>query len=240
METKSITFDLKAAKGKRQIEGYASRYERDLVGDVIQKGAFSKTIAERLPKNQIKILWQHDQTKPIGKPIHMEEDSKGLYIVGAISDTPLGNEALTLIDDGVVDTMSIGYDVIKDEQTKDGQSRLLKELRLYEFSPVTFPANPFAGITAVRKSIDEVMSEFNSERLTMLLKEGRVLSKANISAIENAINSLNEVLKIAGAQPEAGAGNKSHSSDDIEEPDKLFTSLLKEMSDYSASLRKNQ
>lgn len=228
MEHKNIQFEMKATRGKREIEGYASRYERDLVGDVIQKGAFTKTIAERLPKGQIKILWQHDPHQPLGIPVHMEEDSKGLYIIGKFSKTQLADEALELINDGVVDTLSIGYDVIKDERTKDGNDRLLKELRLYEFSPVTFPANPHAGITGVRKSLDAMLKEFQPDEMERLLKEGRVLSKANISAIENAIKSLQDVLSIAN--PEDRAGIKDHSIQ-TKKPNELFTSIFAELED---------
>lgn len=227
MEHKSVSFELKSNRGKREIEGYASTYEKDLVNDIIQRGAFKKTIAERLPKNQIKILWQHDSNQPIGKPIHMEEDSKGLFIVGKISDTRLGNDALTLIEDGVVDTMSIGYDVIKDEIAEDKGSRLLKELRLYEFSPVTFPANPTAAITGIRKDLNALLGEFSEEKMYNLVKEGRVLSKANIATIEEAIISLQQVLQIA-----SGGRADGKSLDPVKQPNP-FTALLAEMKEYT-------
>lgn len=198
MEHKSVTFELKANKSKREIEGYASTYEKDLVGDVIQKGAFSKTIAERMPRNQIKILWQHDQNRPIGRPIHMQEDSKGLYIVGRLTEgVKDADEAIALIQDGVVDTMSIGYDVIKDGVSEDGQTRFLKELRLYEFSPVTFPANPQANILSVTKGLDELLNGINIKELDNLTKDGRVLSAKNIATIQSAVQALNEILEMA-------------------------------------------
>lgn len=207
MEHKSVTFELKASKSKREIEGYASTYEKDLVGDVIQKGAFTKTIAERLPKNQIKILWQHDQNRPIGRPIHMQEDSKGLYIVGRLTEgVKDADEAIALIQDGVVDTMSIGYDVIKDGLSEDGQTRYLKELRLYEFSPVTFPANPQANIISVTKGLDELLAGINLKELDILTKDGRILSAKNIATIESAVQALTEILDMA-----KGRAGKDHS-----------------------------
>lgn len=233
MEKKSFTFELKASKGKREIEGYAASYEKDLVNDVIQKGAFTKTIAERMPKNQIKILWQHDRNQPIGKPIHMEEDSKGLFVVGKLtSGVKAADEALELINDGIVDTMSIGYDVIKDEIGEDKSTRFLKELRLYEFSPVTFPANPAAAITAARKDIGATLEEFDEEKMYNLLKAGRVLNKQNIEAIEAAIKSLQAVLDIANGRADG------KSLERIAEPKDPFTQLLAEMKEYTKNFKK--
>jgi len=52
---------------KYEFEGYASTFgNEDLVGDIVEKGAFKKTIQERLPKNLIKVLWQHYD--PMGVP----------------------------------------------------------------------------------------------------------------------------------------------------------------------------
>ena len=234
MEKKAVSFEFKANLDKREFEGYASTYERDLVGDIVQKGAYTKTIQERLPKKQIKILWQHDSAQPLGLPRYMEEDSKGLYVVGRISKTRLGDEALELINDGVVDTMSIGYDVIKDELSEDGKTRFLKELRLYEFSPVTFPANPTAAITAVRKDITTQLEELQIPQLHRLLKEGRVLSKANIAAIENAISSLQEVLKMATGKNDRADDSHSEEKSGAE----LFTSLLEDMRNFSLNFKK--
>lgn len=235
MERKALQFELKANKGKRQIEGYASTYEKDLVGDVVQKGAFSKTIAERFPTHQIKILWQHDSNFPIGLPIAIEEDSKGLHVVGKLTEgVQKADEALALIEAGVIDTFSIGYDVIKDELSDDGQTRYLKELRLYEFSPVTFPANPTAKIESVRKDIDPI-SEFTKEELHMLFKEGRVLSRKSRSAIETAITQLQEILNIDGKVEKAFRADPDHSKDF--EPN-YFTQLLTDMQSFTNNLKK--
>jgi HK97 family phage prohead protease len=194
MLTKNLSFEFKADSDKRTFEGYASTWDLDLGMDQIEKGAFKKTIAERFPVNGIKILWQHDYTKPIGLPVRMEEDSKGLYIEGRISKTELGNEALELMKDGVVDKMSIGYDVVKDDISEDGQKRFLKELTLYEFSPVTFPMNTGADILSVKTHINSLIKEFNHPQLAQYFKEGRALNKQNVQALKSAIDTLQNIL----------------------------------------------
>lgn len=194
MLTKNLAFEFKANESKREFEGYASTWDLDLGGDMIEKGAFKKTILERFPKKDIKILWQHDYNKPIGLPVSMEEDSKGLYIVGKISNTSLGNEALELMKDGVVDKMSIGYDVVKDDISEDGQVRHLKELTLYEFSPVTFPMNVGADILSVKTHFNSLIKEFSNPNLAHYLKEGRALNKQNVQALKSAIDTLQGIL----------------------------------------------
>lgn len=146
MEYKSVGFKSEDIEG-RTFRGYASTYDKDLGGDIIVPGAFAKTLAER--GQRVKVLWQHSE--PIGRPVEMREDSKGLYVEALVSKTRLGDEALELMKDGVIDQMSIGYSVPagKSESQTDG-TRIIKELKLYEFSAVTFPMNEAAVITGVK------------------------------------------------------------------------------------------
>lgn len=194
-EIKTVPFEMKLNEEKRTIEGYASTFgNRDLVGDIIQPGAFRKTLQER--KDRIKVLWQHFE--PIGRPIHIEEDSKGLYVNAYISKTALGNDALELARDQVIDRFSIGYDVIQDQFDEQTNSRLLKELKLYEFSLVTFPANEEAAITNV-KSVHEFTDLLNKTALldvTKLMKTGTTLNEQQKNAIDNAIQSLSHLKTI--------------------------------------------
>ena len=192
MFIKNMPFEVKADTGKREFEGYASTWKKDLVGDQIVPGAFKKTVSEQLPKKKIKILWQHGE--PLGLPVEMYEDSKGLYVRGWIAPTALGNDALELMKAGIVDEMSIGYDVLQDELTPDGSTRLLKELKLYEVSPVTFGANPDTSINSV-KSLS-LLNELQPARLAMLLKEGRAISARNMQRLQQARAHLDEIIKL--------------------------------------------
>lgn len=197
MLLKNLDFEFKAKAEDRTFEGYASTWDLDLGGDKIEKGAFKKTIQERFfqhpKKSGIKILWQHNE--PLGKPLHLEEDEKGLYVKGYISKTRLGDEALELMRDGVVDQMSIGYDVVKDALSEDGKTRFLKELILFEFSPVTFPMNPMADITSVKTHFNSLIKEFSNPVMASLIKEGRALNKSNVEALRSAIDTLQGILK---------------------------------------------
>jgi HK97 family phage prohead protease len=226
MLLKNLEFEYKANSEKRQFEGYASTWDKDLGGDIILPNAFKKTIMERFPRNKIKILWQHNE--PIGLPTHMEEDSKGLYVIGKISKTRLGDEALELMKDGVVDQMSIGYDVVQDEMAEDQSTRYLKELVLYEFSPVTFPMNPQADITSVKTHFNSLVKEFSNPLMATMLKEGRALSKANVESLKSAIDTLQGILN------QVEKGNEPSKASLIEP----FHSLIAEMKGYTIGGKK--
>jgi len=164
MDYKAVQFKADDIEG-RTFSGYASTYDLDQGGDVIMPGAFTKTLAERA--GRVKVLWQHGE--PIGKPKSMREDERGLYVEAQISKTRLGDEALELMRDGVIDSMSIGYSVPQGKSRYDDKgSRIIEELTLYEFSAVTFPMNEAAIITGIKslsyKEIERVLREAGLSR----------------------------------------------------------------------------
>ena len=136
---------------KGTIEGYASRFGiKDQGGDIVVKGAFSASLAERSPK----MLWQHDPSQPIGKWIDAKEDSTGLVVRGQINmDVQKGREAHSLIKDGAIDGLSIGYKTLKARNVKG--ARELSDLDLWEISLVTFPMLREATVDHI-KSLSEM------------------------------------------------------------------------------------
>ena len=153
---------------ERTFKGYASTWDEDQVGDVIHQGAFIKSINEAFPAKRIKVLWQHDE--PLGMPVEMREDDYGLYVKGKISKTRLGDEALELMRDGVVDRMSIGFMIPQGKSDYDENGvRHIREVKLMEFSPVTFPANEAAIITGV-KNIENALNYAKVSDYSALIK----------------------------------------------------------------------
>lgn len=133
------------------VEGYASTFGNvDKVGDIVEKGAFSKTLTAR--KEPVRFLWQHSADQPIGVVEEMREDAKGLFFRARFATTQAGQDARKALLEGVVDRFSIGYVVIqqKADQLNGRRVNRLKELRLMEVSIVTFPANEEAIAMAVK------------------------------------------------------------------------------------------
>jgi hypothetical protein len=164
MEYKNIKLKPEEVEG-RTLVGYASAFgNKDRVGDTIIQGAFKKTLKERGDK--VKVFYNHYQ--PLGIPIKILEDNTGLYTESKISKTTRGDEVLELIKDGVIDTMSIAYEVIN--ATADKTGRILKELKLYEYGPVDMAANEDAVITGVKSLIEALKPTSISDKTVVELK----------------------------------------------------------------------
>lgn len=150
MDHKGFKFNLKQIDEQGIFEGYAAVFgNEDLVGDIIEPGAFSKTLQEN-PK--MPILWQHNPAEPIGVTLAATEDGKGLRVQGQLNlETTRGREAYALLKQGALKGLSIGYDTIK--EAWDGTIRRLKEIRLWEWSLVTFPANPMAQVEGIKSVV---------------------------------------------------------------------------------------
>jgi HK97 family phage prohead protease len=126
----------------------------DLGGDSIIPGAFARTLQA---SKQFPLLWQHNSDEPIGT-VQCVETSQGLQVNGALLlKVPQAATAYELLKAGVLRGLSIGYTTIQ-ESFEDGV-RLLKELKLYEASIVTFPMNESAMITSVKAMSDSERSK---------------------------------------------------------------------------------
>lgn len=181
----------------RTIEGYAAAFGNiDQVNDIIQNGAFSKTLVER--GNKVKFLWQHDTKQPLGKILELREDQRGLFFKAIVSDTQLGRDALALLRDGAIEGMSIGYDpVIHDYSKVDGKTvRNLRELKLWECSLCTFPANPEAGVTALKDAEPEPAPEPEPQED----KAGRIIAKRNAVRLRTIRKLLQELVDDGGLE----------------------------------------
>lgn len=129
--------------------GYAAVFgNRDSYGDVIEPGAFAKTIADK--GGAFPVLWQHDPWEPIGTSTVMTEDDKGLYVEAEVSMEASGRGplAMDLLKRKAIRGLSIGFQVV--QQQMDAGLRRLTEIKLWEFSVVTFPANELALVSGVK------------------------------------------------------------------------------------------
>lgn len=150
----SVPFELKSFDEEKGIfEGYASVFSNvDSGNDRMMKGAFSKSIEVKGPagENRVKILAMHNSDQlPIGKPLTLKEDERGLFVRAQISDTALGKDVKTLIKDKVFTELSIGY--IAKKYTFDAKNvRNLHEVDLLEISPVIWAMNSAATINGYK------------------------------------------------------------------------------------------
>lgn len=158
----------------RRIVLYAAAFDSlDSHSDIIRKGAFTKTIAENL--GRMKHLWQHETDKPVGKPESLVEDQKGLLVTSKISDTQLGRDLLTLVADGVMNENSIGFQTIKSQKDEQKSTRIIQEVKLFEYSSVTWGSNentPNLGIKSLtaREQSTHLFAEF--KKIQNIVRKG--------------------------------------------------------------------
>lgn len=135
--------------------GHLAAFARDRMDDVFLPGAFKESLARHRDQDRpIRMLSQHDTDFLIGGfPIDLaREDDKGLFVVGNINlDVQRGRESFSLMKQGVLTDMSIGFSVNGDngQEIRDG-IRFLKDVTIWEGSLVTEPANVAARITEIK------------------------------------------------------------------------------------------
>ncbi|MDP9267272.1 MAG: HK97 family phage prohead protease [Acidobacteriota bacterium] len=188
-------FLIKELTENGMFKGLAAVYGNvDLGGDVIEPGAFTKTLSDK--GGEFPILWQHDSRKPIGLG-KFTDSREGLVVEGKLTlESPTAAEAYALLRDRVVRGLSIGYDTISDKIEKN--IRHLLEIKLWETSLVTFPMNEMAQITDVKNAdeyavlVNEVEAAgerlgFNAELAARAIKSLRALAARAPAAKQDTI-----------------------------------------------------
>lgn len=157
-------FEVKAIdEANRTFKGLASTWDLDLGGDVIERGAFKRTLRNwKSSKKPLPLIDQHNYMSVrsvVGKLLEAEETDDGLLSTFEIIEGPDGDEVYRRVKGGYVDGLSIGYRAIEsrepdEDQRRAGIWRILKEVKLVEVSVVIWPMNPEATIESVKALTD--------------------------------------------------------------------------------------
>lgn len=141
--------------GNGQITGYASIWDiTDAQGDIVRRGAFTKTIQERVAARKVPLMVRHfahggDTTEAIGEIIEGVEDDVGFFIVADLYSATVAQETRAKIKASPnIYGMSIGYEVVQAKDIETGKE--LTEIKLYEVTITIVPANE--GTSASAKS----------------------------------------------------------------------------------------
>lgn len=184
MKFKTLDFELKGLNDAGEFEGIASVYgNTDSYGDVVEPGAFTRSI--RNSKGRVKVFYEH--RTPIGTGV-VEDSPDGLKLKGSLLlSVAAAKEAYELAKAGLVDGLSIGFRTVKDKYDEAAKVRRLLEVKLYEVSLVSFPANELARVTAVKSELDPRVAAY-AEALEEL-KAGE-LSEETKQRLRNDVLSL--------------------------------------------------
>lgn len=151
-EHKFMHLDLKGLTAEGRFSGYASLFgEPDLGKDVIERGAFSRSLQAR-GVSGIRMLFQHDPASPLGRWVTLKEDTRGLYVEGQFAPgVARANEVRRLMQSGALDGLSIGFQTVRSKRDAKTGIRHILEADLWEISVVTFPMLPSARVSEVKE-----------------------------------------------------------------------------------------
>ena len=149
-------FEVKLQAENGCFEGYASVFGVvDSARDRVAPGAFARSLAEMKAQGRLPpLLWQHDTAQPIGAWREMYEDGHGLFVKGDlfVGEIARAREAYKLMQEQVVNGLSIGYRVRQSHRDQKSGVRVITDVDLLEVSMVTFPANDSARIMRVKSA----------------------------------------------------------------------------------------
>lgn len=158
-------------------------YERgQLFEETWLPGSTKDSIAKR--GDRVKLLGYHQERQfPLGKPVMMEDRIAGMYAEFRISDTSAGRDALTLVQDGVLDAFSVGFQVPEGGETFLNDAGTLKRsisrAHVNEVSLVNWGAYDDARVTSLREAqdIEEVREDTGLQLLRLQVLRVRALER---------------------------------------------------------------
>lgn len=115
----------------------------------IAPGAFDSVLAD-----DVRALYNHDPNHVLGRSksgtLRLSVDDRGLHYEIDPPDTQIARDLITSLRRGDVDQSSFGFSVDKDDWKEDDDGRVIRTIikfrRLYDVSPVTYPAYPDATV----------------------------------------------------------------------------------------------
>ena len=179
------------------VGGIQERFERGAISSV----------------ENVKLFYGH--TDPIGLVTKGEETEDGYLIEARISDTDKGNEVLTLMRDGVLNKMSVGFNPVKDRKEEGVIVR--EQVALREVSVVAFPAYQNSDVLSVREEEtstnnllgETIMNEENKEvtelreQLVELSREVSLMNETSpTTSAPTSFRSYGEFVKAVAANDE--------------------------------------
>jgi HK97 family phage prohead protease len=197
-----------------KIVGHAALFNslsQDLGGfrEQIAPGAF----ADSIKSDDIRALWNHDPNYVLGRnksgTLILKEDKQGLAIECTPPDATWAEDLLVSMRRGDVDQMSFGFQTIEDhwDETEGGYVRTLLKVKLFDVSPVTYPAYTETSV-AVRSSLKSVGIDYdNLSGIILRSQRGLPLTKADRDIIQASIEVLTGLAESRQASGPASVGN---------------------------------
>jgi HK97 family phage prohead protease len=174
-EVKKIDFQLKEESEGKVSAVFSVFNSLDSDGDVVEPGA----IKSGFKSGNVPMVWAHKWDMPIGKGYITEDNDKATFTGEFFMDTESGQEAYKIVKNmGDMQQWSFGYRVNDSEYgklKKDGSDneedvRFLKDLTVFEVSPVLVGANQETYTLAI-KSNNDLLKDINEDVKSVMTTE---------------------------------------------------------------------
>lgn len=186
LETRS--FEVRLDAETREVVGLAVPYGQ--VADI--GGMYREQFVPGAIRSveDVKLFWQHSE--PIGKILEGRDTEAGFEIRAKISDTVRGQEAYTLLRDGVINKFSVGFMAV--EQTRDGDLVTRTHVDLREVSLVSFPAFSQASVSEVREetTVAEVVADSIQTKETNMSEN----MELDVRAVQDEVAEIRRELEL--------------------------------------------
>jgi HK97 family phage prohead protease len=131
---------------------------------------------------KIKLLMQHDSTKPVGRATYSSDDESGMYASFKISSSSRGQDALVLAQENLVSGLSVGVDVSASKQMKGYllvTAAVLKEVSLVESA--AFDSAAVTDIAAAKAALEAASTKTTIIHTEMIETETETESEAAVT-----------------------------------------------------------
>jgi HK97 family phage prohead protease len=156
------------------IEAVDNGDRRTISGKIAPYGEVGNTSAGRVvfaensitvpEPSKVKLLMQHDNSKPVGRMQSVTSNKTGLYASFKVSASTRGSDAILLAQEQLMDGLSVGVEVEDSRQEKDYllvTAATLKEVSLVESA--AFPSAAVLKIAAEKNAVDNQPTETTGE-----------------------------------------------------------------------------
>jgi HK97 family phage prohead protease len=221
-EKRNITFknlEIRSTEkeGKKYVEGIIPYDSRSVpmwgVTEIIDRVAFNKTLKD---KSEVRALWNHNDSFVLGNTrsgtLELENSDEGLICRCELPNTSYANDLYEIVSRGDVKTMSFGFLPVKWQDSENGKLRTLKEIKLSEVSyGVTYAAYPETNSQTYMRGF--MKRKINIEVINEIL-EKEELTEEDVTALQEAVNTLTNVIKENSPEPEDEAARTEPPKED--------------------------
>ena len=199
-EVRTNHIEMRAEGDGRTFTGYASVFNQPSQPlpfiEYVKPGAFKRSLQSR---NRMMLLWNHDTSNPLASTrngsLQLTEDNIGLRVTATLPDTTLGRDVAELVRTGVIDSMSFGFSVKRDSWSKDGQTRYLEDVALYEVSLVSTPAYEGTAGTVSVRSGEAISADALADAL-LKIESGEELEPEQGALVADVISKLTKTPEV--------------------------------------------